>query len=781
MIPEAFEIVINGLKQQELVIFAGAGISYAKPTSLPLSSHIQEGVQKAYLAQNDVQALTAQLPGLSFKRITTPEILYNAFSEFACQHIQKLFSILMCDKPNINHKLISALLEKGIIEFAVTTNFDTLIEQCISGHNVQVAIGEEICLTNRSSSVLWKIHGSLSEPMSISLRDVCAVGFSTIPVHLEKHIHGKIVMFAGYSGNDIWIINSILRGQPKKVVWITDHDEIPKVVRILKNNGVECIVWRGDLCKYDETNPFFLVANSFRNFLPFSLPTSSIINKAEININKGEPALESVFKEIIDTMSPLQKGLVLNALIRRSGTSTNSNYRKALSYHIWLGLRLFHNISSGLRFATNSDWVSYFEELFTPHLVAREYLSGLPDSFHDDEKNNCNADIEIDNLQTAFMSPEQLAEYKKKLGPLYEFTKQFIMEQIDKQDQSETFLDKICKKYSNGQQALFLIDLGLELLVRSDNADAARVLMKAWKMCDDAVPLIVKAKAARACSWIYLKNDDKKAYQYFDSEADRVAESIEKQLEESVDILIKIGKTQNESAGAALSIRMATALLKAIKLHSRKENSKTNIIGNKQYSCSTDALIERLRDSFCSLSNNLKYSAFRQLKKQTEGIRPLDEPRAYEDFDGDAWFKDVQFLLLLCGICRCLNRYRLAIDVAHHAISRIAVVCNQGVLMKIMSKTSLGKRINKMGSRYEGYARLELGVSLFQMGQHSEAFEEFEKSYRIFDNSNLLEGIRDYSKLTKEYLVQGGNFGKAVTAVLEEDIVYRLPDNRKLL
>jgi hypothetical protein len=123
----------------------------------------------------------------------------------AAHHLLEFLTLAV---PNTNHAMLAALVAGHGVE-VVTTNFDELIEAKLNG--------------GRPDSRIVKIHGTMSDPMSLAIR-LPEIGRGLVDRRLRRRLTDAVkdrdVVFVGYSGTDR-DLTPILRNAPiRSCLWI---------------------------------------------------------------------------------------------------------------------------------------------------------------------------------------------------------------------------------------------------------------------------------------------------------------------------------------------------------------------------------------------------------------------------------------------------------------------------------------------------------------------------------------------------------------------------------
>lgn len=236
-------IGLDNLKRGELCIFAGAGISFN--SGIPIVGRIKRYIFEK-LCKNEEERemfLSSRIPFEVFveilfrtyhppfynkqdqqgemKETLIKEILHEAFallSHDTTRHDEffKLFNH-EAYQPNRNHYFIAEMLRNGITRFAVTTNFDLLIEKAykeITGEELPVyflvSSGKQIFY---EYPCLLKLHGGCQQPDTIQTTiDKIASNQAKercmgMVDHIFKSGKHSTVMVLGYSFSDVFDIS----------------------------------------------------------------------------------------------------------------------------------------------------------------------------------------------------------------------------------------------------------------------------------------------------------------------------------------------------------------------------------------------------------------------------------------------------------------------------------------------------------------------------------------------------------------------------------------------
>lgn len=153
--------------------------------------------------------------------------LYSMFVNVVWQgKAQKERELLLKKKldniePSEGHNLLRTLVKAGYIHNVITTNFDMLLEKTFCGLSYNKRVGENTYkhIGDNPSFNLLKVHGDLEEgEFRFSPDELMA-----LPKKLQKDITKKtagLLIFVGYRGQDIGLMNCISQQNTFSVYWI---------------------------------------------------------------------------------------------------------------------------------------------------------------------------------------------------------------------------------------------------------------------------------------------------------------------------------------------------------------------------------------------------------------------------------------------------------------------------------------------------------------------------------------------------------------------------------
>ena len=214
--------LLDALRDGELVVFAGAGVSMGDPANLPNFRKLAEAVaQGAGENLKDDEPEDRFLGRLNKRRDTKVH-------ERAAQVLSKNHP-----KPTVLHRDLLRLYSKQESTRIVTTNFDLLFEDAADGmfnHKPEVFRAPALPLGHDFNGIVH-VHGSLSRPSGMVLTDAdfgrayLTEGWARR--FLVELFHSSTVLFIGYSHGDT-IMNYLARAlssEAKERFALTDEDD----------------------------------------------------------------------------------------------------------------------------------------------------------------------------------------------------------------------------------------------------------------------------------------------------------------------------------------------------------------------------------------------------------------------------------------------------------------------------------------------------------------------------------------------------------------------------
>lgn len=223
--------MVISIAREPICVWAGAGLSVA--AGMPLASAMQDFLLGLAISESSPK---------SFERLSLEAVLDSVDQSVELDW----WKIFQSGKPTSEHKFIARALRSGMALFAVTTNFDCLIERAYDieresskGTGSQVPpiriidSDEEFgrLEPTKERPTLVKIHGSASKPASLksTVARLTVPGFRKRIVELLQYIfttgpHTSVIVL-GYAGHDELDVNPAVHqlGGFRKPVTIVRH------------------------------------------------------------------------------------------------------------------------------------------------------------------------------------------------------------------------------------------------------------------------------------------------------------------------------------------------------------------------------------------------------------------------------------------------------------------------------------------------------------------------------------------------------------------------------
>lgn len=215
--------IITALENDRLVVFAGAGVSYDAPTSLP-----------------DFEGLTNRIVSETGLKVDENRTDYEAILgdvEVKLEHdVNKMVATLLddnCKEPNKTHEAIVNLFRKAESVRIVTTNYDLMIEKALKkqGWVVNRYSAPALPLGDDFTGIVH-VHGAVDDSKYMVLTDkdfgiaYITEGYSAR--FLTRLFMNYTVLFVGYSYNDTivkYLTRAIAQKNSGKLFVLTDKSE----------------------------------------------------------------------------------------------------------------------------------------------------------------------------------------------------------------------------------------------------------------------------------------------------------------------------------------------------------------------------------------------------------------------------------------------------------------------------------------------------------------------------------------------------------------------------
>lgn len=215
----------QAIGNQELVVFAGSGISIWRPTHLPTGIELSGTIARAVLGTDpDTTSLLRDPAFLSEYQALPFEIVMQQCPRLAYAR-RGLADVFANAQPNPVHRSIAGGLADGTVAHVVTTNYDCALEASLQ--SLRTSRVNRVIRADDSpghNSVYLKIHGSADDSdgggMVVALTDEKALPQWKWEL-LSELINGRVLVLVGYSGRDFELCPALERMQPRSVWWNT--------------------------------------------------------------------------------------------------------------------------------------------------------------------------------------------------------------------------------------------------------------------------------------------------------------------------------------------------------------------------------------------------------------------------------------------------------------------------------------------------------------------------------------------------------------------------------
>lgn len=234
------ELIASGLKRN-LTIFAGAGISAAPPTNLPLARGMTHAIVGGLCGQRTGKENNSFWMAVDRLR---PERLLSILHEVMGEEAFTPLRLLGGAEPNRNHRMLASLAAADCLAAIITTNFDTAIEQALTQARIPFAL---LVLETEFSAwggqpsplPLLKLHGALpfarhgGGPLDAMMEQVGRPLPRAKAEALVRLIQTTDLVVVGYSGRDDFDIYPLLyeTKSDHDCIWIAHPVAKPPVRR----------------------------------------------------------------------------------------------------------------------------------------------------------------------------------------------------------------------------------------------------------------------------------------------------------------------------------------------------------------------------------------------------------------------------------------------------------------------------------------------------------------------------------------------------------------------
>lgn len=209
----------------KLTIVVGSGISVASPTDLPTARAISEEVRRRLIARlgtewaRPVEVMTRGMPF---------EVMFGRLRELddklARAAVARLSTVT---RPNGIHMQLARMLEKFAAKDLriVTTNYDhglgLAYPRAVPGHPGGIGVLNPEDVVPAGTPCAFYVHGYASAPETLVLDYDTEFTLDDWKVtRLREAASGRVLLFLGFSGDDLDVASELAAGKPSEVYWI---------------------------------------------------------------------------------------------------------------------------------------------------------------------------------------------------------------------------------------------------------------------------------------------------------------------------------------------------------------------------------------------------------------------------------------------------------------------------------------------------------------------------------------------------------------------------------
>ncbi|MBI5459736.1 SIR2 family protein [Methanobacterium sp.] len=230
---------LNQLKQiiskEPIALFLGSGISKDSPSSLPTGNELKEKIMEEILNGIKIPESINKDVNNTISELRLEVFLYLLDEWKGRYDWKERMDFIMDSQPNHNHYNIANLFNKKIVELIITTNFDTLIEDSFKPKKTQLFYSDDDFKKideNKAVPGLYKIHGSICDwdgnkthdSIIGSITEVANNAYLRLSQNksdfLRYILENYVVIFLGYSGEDVDIFPIIENSNVKQIIWV---------------------------------------------------------------------------------------------------------------------------------------------------------------------------------------------------------------------------------------------------------------------------------------------------------------------------------------------------------------------------------------------------------------------------------------------------------------------------------------------------------------------------------------------------------------------------------
>lgn len=187
---ESRDIIIEAMREKQLVLFIGSGVS--ANSGMPLWSEV-------------IQEIIKRLPpNLEEDYLKIPQYYYN--SRGKKEYKQLMRKIFRYEEPLETNEIHKKIIQFGV-DTVITTNYDNLLEKAYeeNGQFIQVFSKDTDLPYKKSGIELIKMHGDFdNDNFVLKEEDYLLYGenFKLIETYIKSIIGSKVILFLGYSLSD---------------------------------------------------------------------------------------------------------------------------------------------------------------------------------------------------------------------------------------------------------------------------------------------------------------------------------------------------------------------------------------------------------------------------------------------------------------------------------------------------------------------------------------------------------------------------------------------------
>jgi hypothetical protein len=251
--------LVTAVGQGSLVLFLGAGVSAAPPSSGPMGSQVADGVLPVVSAWHGVDG--ASLRGLTLEALASRLFADDPSARGRLQHLLADSFGFREMRPNHAHFVSAWLLLEGVARL-VTTNWDQAIETAARelGFEAECLLTIADDQSARTRTPLKKLHGCSSSPASLRISQeevdeagawstaiiaasvvsdqVVFIGYGTIAKYVRKPIQEALESCPGYAS----AVTVVSRSAPAAWRDLLDGHDAARVIEADAETFLDCLL-----------------------------------------------------------------------------------------------------------------------------------------------------------------------------------------------------------------------------------------------------------------------------------------------------------------------------------------------------------------------------------------------------------------------------------------------------------------------------------------------------------------------------------------------------------